>query len=366
MLLVALGGCGADGGTPTPSAGTSTSLAPSPTASSTFSYSDGLDDRGYWIGVTAKDHVTLPTYTGIEIPASAHAVTDEAVQAQIDSLVENFTTTQNVTDRAVVDGDTVNIDYVGSIGGVPFEGGNTNLAGTEVTIGTTQYIDNFLQQLIGHMPGDTFDVNVTFPDDYGQDDLNGKAAVFVTTINYIVETVTPTVDDAFVATNLAPTYGWTTVDEMKAGVRADLDKVAVQNYLFDYLEENATISSVPDSMLQYQINAMVAYYQGYANSYNVTLEEFLAQQVGYASVAELITANAETNETTAKDSLLVQAVAESEGITASVDDVADYFTNEIHVSDYSQFETNYGLPYLKQVALTQKVVNFLRAQAVLL
>ena len=87
----------------------------------------------------------------------------------------------------VEDGDTVNIDYVGSIDGVEFDGGSTNGQGTDLTIGSGLYIDDFEEQLIGSHPGDTVDVNVTFPEDYNSEDLQGKDALFVVTINGIYQ-----------------------------------------------------------------------------------------------------------------------------------------------------------------------------------
>lgn len=91
------------------------------------------------------------------------------------------------TALTVEDGDTVNIDYVGTVDGVEFEGGNTNGAGADLTIGSGSYIDDFEDQLIGAHPGDTVEVNVTFPENYGKDDLNGKDAVFTVTVNGIYE-----------------------------------------------------------------------------------------------------------------------------------------------------------------------------------
>jgi len=91
------------------------------------------------------------------------------------------------TSLTVEDGDTVNIDYVGTVDGVEFEGGNTNGAGTSLTIGSGSYIDDFEEQLIGAHPGDTVEVNVTFPENYGNEELNGKDAVFTVTVNGIYE-----------------------------------------------------------------------------------------------------------------------------------------------------------------------------------
>ena len=86
------------------------------------------------------------------------------------------------TSLTVEDGDTVNIDYVGTIDGVEFDGGSTNGQGTDLVIGSGSYIDDFEEQLIGAHPGDTVDVNVTFPENYGVEDLNAQDAVFELTV----------------------------------------------------------------------------------------------------------------------------------------------------------------------------------------
>ena len=87
----------------------------------------------------------------------------------------------------IEDGDTVNIDYVGSIDGVEFDGGNTQGKGADLTIGSGLYIDDFEEQLIGAHPGDEVEVTVTFPEDYGTEELNGKEAVFDVTVNGIYQ-----------------------------------------------------------------------------------------------------------------------------------------------------------------------------------
>lgn len=87
----------------------------------------------------------------------------------------------------VEDGDTVNIDYVGTVDGTEFDGGSTDGMGTDLTIGSGLYIDDFEDQLVGSHPGDEVEVTVTFPEDYGKEDLNGKEAVFDVTVNGIYE-----------------------------------------------------------------------------------------------------------------------------------------------------------------------------------
>lgn len=310
-------------------------------------YSGALSDEGGFTGVTAADYVTLPDYENYEIPADVTEITDDAVQTELDTLVSNFTTTEQVTDRAVEDGDTVNIDYVGSVDGVEFEGGNTGGTGTVVTIGVTSYIDDFLEQLIGHEPGETFNVEVTFPDPYENNtDLSGKDAVFVTTINYIEEEQTPELNDEFVQTRLSNTEGWTTVDEAKAGVREKLRKSAVQSHLFTYVVENAEISEMPEAVYQYQVDTMIGYYTQAAQSYSMSLDEMLEQMEVENGVEGLEEQYKETLENNAKSTLVLQALAEKMGILPTDEDIADYMTNTVGEEDYSDIETNYGKPYL--------------------
>lgn len=109
------------------------------------------------------------------------------VEGNADGTSTETPTLLTDTSLTVADGDTVNIDYVGSIDGVEFSGGNTQGAGTDLVIGSGSYIDDFEEQLIGAHPGDTVEVNVTFPENYGNEDLNGKDAVFEVVINGIYE-----------------------------------------------------------------------------------------------------------------------------------------------------------------------------------
>ena len=110
---------------------------------------------------------------------------DSSTEDSQESDTSGTSTLSTDTSLTVEDGDTVNIDYVGSIDGVEFDGGSTNGQGTDLTIGSGLYIDDFEEQLIGSHPGDTVEVNVTFPDDYSSEDLQGQDALFEVTINGI-------------------------------------------------------------------------------------------------------------------------------------------------------------------------------------
>ena len=115
---------------------------------------------------------------------SSVADDDSAAGSVIEAEETTYQTDPSLT---VENGDTVNIDYVGSIDGVEFSGGNTQGMGTDLVIGSGSYIDDFEEQLIGSHPGDNITVTVTFPEDYGKEDLNGKEAVFEVTVNGIYD-----------------------------------------------------------------------------------------------------------------------------------------------------------------------------------
>ena len=376
-VLLALGfalsfaGCTGNSGkllsTAAPSASAAATVAPSASAAdaSTFSYSDGIDENGLWTGIKALDYVTLCPYTSIAIPSEKYAVSDDDIDSQVDSILSSYSTQKQVTDRAVKDGDTVNIDYVGSINGVPFDSGSTNGEGTDVTIGTTEYVDDFLQQLIGHKPGETFDVTVTFPADYGVDTLKGKDAVFKTTINYITETTDPELTDAFVSENLKTNYGWATIADMRKGISEDLKKSAINSFLEDYITTNSKIKSPPDALIKYQENQMIAYYQDTASSYSMDFENFLSSYLNVSSVDDLLANSLEENTQYANNCLIIQAVAEDAGLSVSDEDVTNYFNEYMGGGDSSQYVAQYGTPYIKQIVLRHKVSDYLSAHAVL-
>lgn len=124
--------------------------------------------------------------TTSETDAADSSTTDNTDASKTDTA-QNADTTGYNTDSSlsVEDGDTVNIDFVGTVDGVEFSGGNTQGQGTDLVIGSGSYIDDFEEQLIGAHPGDQVTVTVTFPENYGKDDLNGKEAEFAVTVNGI-------------------------------------------------------------------------------------------------------------------------------------------------------------------------------------
>ncbi len=225
-----------------------------------------------------------------------------------------------------------------------------------MVIGQTQYVDDFIDQLIGHNTNDSFDITVTFPDDYHQTELRGKDAVFAITINAISVTGLPQITDDFVAQNLAANYGWTTVAEMNETVQAGLSRDSRLTFVRDYLLNQIPVKDIPDSVMEYQKQSMLSYYQSQADSYGLALNDYVSQALGLADVDELVQ-EAETDlRNAAIYSLASQAVAEAAAITVSEQEVSDYFLETTGSEDYSLYAEQDGMPYLKQVVLWNKVV----------
>ncbi len=320
-----------------------------------FDYSEGYDEKGFFEGVKALDYVTLPDYSSIEVPDTV-VPSDDDVQSQIDSTLSSYSTTNQITDtdRLIEDGDTVNIDYVGSIDGVEFDGGSTEGNGTTVTIGVTSYIDGFLDQLIGHAPGETFDINVTFPEDYGNEDLNGKDAVFSITINYIEETIVPELDDDFVAENLT---GYDSAEDYRQSVYDKLYKNNLFNELSEYLVSNCEFSEIPQSVSDTIYNERYERYSYYAQMYGMDMDSFLsANGLDEDSFRDMWSSYT-------KACLAYQAVMEDAGWEMSTDDAKE----ELGFDDdsYDSAVSNFGEPYVLAVAMQSYVLDKLGDNVVL-
>lgn len=308
-----------------------------------FDYSATLDENGFFKDIKASEIVTLPNYKGIDMDKDLAVASQEDIDEQIAGLIAENPSYEQITDRTVVDGDMLNIDYVGSVDGVEFAGGTTNGNGTIVTIGVTNYIDDFLYQLIGHKPGETVNVEVTFPENYGNEELNGKDALFVTKINYICgEELEPELTD-----EIAASYGFTSKDELVSDIERWLVESQISQFTTEVLSK-ATCENIPQSVIDYMIDSEMEQISAYAAQYGMTLNDYIAS-AGYDSKKAYIEASADYYKENALLYLAAQAIAELEGIT-----VTDDIITEAGVTD-EEIET-YGKPYVKHSLLYSKLI----------
>ena len=177
----------------------------------------------------------------------------------------------------------MNIDYVGSIDGEEFAGGNTQGQGTTVTIGVTQYIDDFLEQLIGHTPGETFDIEVTFPETYeNSPDLAGKDAVFNVTINYIQgDLIERELDD-----EIAVDCGFETAQELRDFLEERIILSKKANFA-DELSQTAVCEEVPQQVVDYLKNIDIYAFDVNSQAYGITPDAYVMAMYGYDSVDAL-------------------------------------------------------------------------------
>lgn len=361
-LALGLAACGSKADSAASSTASSSSLgSASDYDYQNFSYSDGLDENGYWEGIRALDYVTLPEdFASVSVKRSDVEPSSEEVEEQINSLLSQYSTTEEITDRAAASGDTVNIDYVGSVDGVEFTGGTAT--GYSLTLGSGTFIDGFEDQVVGHKPGETFDVNVTFPDGYNDSTdaegntvvLSGKKAVFSVTLNYISEEVLPELTDEWVDSNFGTSNGLHTAEALRAYYQSQLYTSNLNSTVMEYLLENSTFKSIPQEIMDYQVNQCLNYYSTLAGYYGYDLDSLVQKLMGYESTDAMLDSLKDSLTNYSKEALIYQAVAESLDITPTQE----------QLDTYSSYTDTYGANYCHLVALMDAVTDTLTSGAV--
>ncbi len=314
--------------------------------------------------------VTLGEYKGMEYEAKSTDVTDEEVQAKVDSFVSGLATYDKDTTSEAKSGDTVNIDFVGTVDGEEFEGGNTNGSGYDLLLGSGSFIDNFEDQIIGHKPGETFTVNVTFPEDYSQDktELNGKAAKFETTLNYIKVNKPATYNDELVANNTS----YKTTAEYEAAVREQLkqDKedsalASAQNEVMVAVINNSTIENISAADVQANADNIISSIKAQAEANGIEYETYLYYYYRYDDVDTFEQYVQQVCEESQKEKMVVCAIAKKENISVTDDEADKYLSNyaEKNSVDESALRQNLTDIEIKYNALAEKVMNFLMDNA---
>ena len=327
-------------------------------------YSAMLNDDGTIKDVNVADYVKTFDVNAVKIAKADVEYTDEKMQEDINAQLENHRVLNADSALAVKDGDVVNIDYVGTIDGVEFDGGSAQ--GYDLTIGSGSFIDNFEQQLIGTHPGDQVTVNVTFPEEYANNpDLAGKAAVFAVTVNGIKEL--PEFNDEFVKTNLAD-YAQT-VEEYKQYLKDTNYKNNLNSAVSKYISDNISADKYPDAYLK-QLKALQMTLNEEEFNYMAQMYAQYGMNFSYGSVMEYKgAANTEEYEKVLEEdakkfclnNMAYQDLAAKAGI-AITDEDYEAFKTENGVTE--DIETMYGRPYLiQQYVLPEKVEAYIAEHA---
>ena len=322
----------------------------------------------YTLEVFVKPDVTLGEYKGVAVEKNVEKVTDEAVEARIQNDVERASTTQDVTDRAVENGDIVNLDYAGSVDGVAFEGGTAQ--GQSLTIGSGMFIPGFEEQMVGMNIGEERDLSVKFPEQYHADNLAGKDAVFHVKVNGIQTKVRPELDDDFAA----DVSEFDTFEAYKANIVADLEKNAADRAeanLEDALVQkvvDAADCDIPDAMIQDEITTMLREMEMRMMYQGIRFEDYLKYT---GQTLDQVRENYKPEAANrVKTQLVLEAVAKAENIVPTDEDVDEAIADQAkrvnrNVEEFKASLSEQQKEYLKETAGIKKVIDFLKANAVI-
>ncbi|MBO5656977.1 MAG: trigger factor [Agathobacter sp.] len=321
----------------------------------------------YTAEVAVKPEVTLGQYKGVEVTKVEIEVTEEEVAARLEEERNKNARTISVTDRAVVDGDTVVIDYAGSIDGVAFDGGTAEMQ--TLVIGSHSFIDTFEEQLIGHNIGDEVAVNVTFPEEYHAADLAGKPALFEVKIHEIKAKEVPELDDEF-ASDVSE---FDTLEEYKEDLKKQLvaekeseAKVAKENEAIQKIVE-ASEMEIPEAMIQTQCESMVDQFAQRISQSGLTMEQYF--QFSGQTIDKLLEQVRPEAETQIKTSLVLDAVVAAEGVEATEEDITAELTkmSEMYGMDVETvrgYMGEYGIDSLKREITVTKAIELIMANVV--
>ena len=269
--------------------------------------------------VAIKPEVVLGAYKGINYKKNVYNVKDEEVDADIKRLQERNSRLVDITDRAVEDGDSVVIDYSGSVDGVKFDGGTAEKQ--TLVIGSKTFIPGFEDQVIGMNIGEERDINVKFPDEYHAENLKGKDAVFAIKLHEIKKTELPELNDEFIK----EAVGVESLDAYKVQVREKLEKQnadRAERELEDEIIKKITETTdveIPDAMIENQIDRMVQEMEYRLSYQGLKLADYL-KYVG-KSMADFRKDYTEQATEYVKSQLVIEAIIEREEIKATDEEV---------------------------------------------
>ena len=315
--------------------------------------------------VVTKPEVKLGAYKDLEVSVEASKeVTDEEVDAKLENERKNLAELV-VKEGAAENGDTVVIDFVGSVDGVEFDGGKGENHSLE--LGSGQFIPGFEDQLVGAKAGDEVEVKVTFPEDYQATDLAGKAAVFVTKVNEVKAKEVPALDDEL-AKDLDDEVE--TLDELKAKYRKELEAAkeiayddAVEGAALDLAVENAEIVELPAEMVEDEVHRAMNEFMGNMQRQGISPEMYF--QITGTTQEDLHKQYEAEAESRTKTNLVVEAVAKAEGFEATEEEIN---------AEIEQLAADYNMPVeqvrnllspemLKHDITVKKAVNVITSTA---
>lgn len=265
--------------------------------------------------------VTLGDYKGLEVEKAEASVTDEQVQAELDRMAENVAATETA-DRPAQNGDTANIDFLGTLEGVPFDGGKGE--NYDLKLGSGSFVPGFEEQVVGMSAGEEKDIDITFPENY-HEGLAGKAVVFHVKVNKVTETLVPAQDDEF-ARDVSE---FDSLEELKADIRSKaLEQAqkqidaAFEQACIDKAAGNVTVD-MPNALVESELDNQMERFAYQLQMSGYSMEQYAKMMGG--DVSTMRNAFRPAAEKQAKTNVTLAKIVEVEGITVSQEDMdAEY------------------------------------------
>lgn len=326
----------------------------------------GMDQNViYTATVAVKPEVTLGEYKGVTVEKAETTVSAKEVNEKLAAELEKNARVVEV-EREIKKDDIANIDFVGSVDGVEFEGGKGE--DYPLTIGSGTFIPGFEDQLIGHKAGETVDVKVTFPENYGAKDLAGKEALFVTTIKTVKEKQVPAADDEFAS----EVSEFDTLDEYKKDLKKTLkeekEKAATttnERNVIAKVVENASVE-IPAPMLEAQLDNMLYDYQTRLAQQGIPMDQYL--KITGQTAEQIKDQMKESAEKNLKTSLVIEAIMEKENITVAEERVDEEFKKiaeqyKMEYDDLKKTVSEEQKESMKREIAFQETIDMLVAEA---
>lgn len=312
--------------------------------------------------VFVRPDVTLGDYKGLTVNVTKQTVTDADIDARIEQDRKKVARQIDV-EGALENGDTVKLNYMGTVDGVAFEGGTAE--NQTLTLGSGQFIPGFEEQMVGMNIGEEKDLNVTFPEKYHSEELAGKNAVFHVKVLSATRTELPKLDDDFAADaseyNTFAEYKDSIVKELNDRA-AKNNEIAVQNALVEKAVENASMD-IPQAMINEQTNYLLREMQMRMAYQGLKMEDYL-KYTGQTiqQLADMYKGEAEHR---VKVELTLDAIRKAEGIEPTEEDVAKQIAEQAErmgqsVEDFEKTLTDEQRGYLRDTAAIQKVVDLMK------
>lgn len=308
-----------------------------------------VSERVDYIGLQDLDidkYVTLNDYKNMKVEVYKPQIQDQDIEQYIDSeLLKGY-----IKDRAVADGDVANIDYEGKKDGVAFEGGTAS--GFDLEIGSGSFIPGFEEKLIGVMPGETVDLDLTFPEGYREPSLAGQPVVFTVTVNGIAESISYA--DATDADLARLGLSYESKEALWDAAKAEVEKSAEEAFeasktsaILNQILSESTIKEIPEYLVEEQMQGFEIYMESMSQMYyGMNFEKYL-QDVEQRSLEDFEAEIRPDCETTVKQYLISEALARAEKL-----DITDELVREYAAEDIAGYDGYTVDSYLEEVGYT--------------